>query len=247
MRLFYTGAKAYNLEQKESSLSLGGYISSTRVPNNVLGNLFDSTFWIQKNECEYRCLILKSESDRKISVFSINGDSDIYLPNTEVELTVPEERKGPRVNPQDVDPEPEEIPNFLVRYEFAFDGNIIEEAREDDVDKKWFKVDGITTPSEEPYLEFSAGTEEEPVVYPKLEAGKYLALWIKRVVYLDRTGNELDLKELNKLRESEILVNVELTDIIRLLETEPDPEEFVPPEPDPRTPLPPEGPPGSTG
>lgn len=40
MRLFYTGASSFDAQQNDPSKSLGGWISSTPVPNGMKSNLF---------------------------------------------------------------------------------------------------------------------------------------------------------------------------------------------------------------
>ena len=42
MRLFYTGASSFGAEQKDLNKSLGGWISSTPIPNGMKSNLFGS-------------------------------------------------------------------------------------------------------------------------------------------------------------------------------------------------------------
>ncbi len=42
MRLFYTGASSFDVEQKDPNKSLGGWISSTPIPNGMKSNLFGS-------------------------------------------------------------------------------------------------------------------------------------------------------------------------------------------------------------
>jgi len=42
MQLFYTGAFKQGEEQQNPVQSLGGYVSSSQIPNNVSGNLFSS-------------------------------------------------------------------------------------------------------------------------------------------------------------------------------------------------------------
>ena len=40
MQIYFTGANSFKDEQKDKDKSLGGYMASTRVPNDVFGNLF---------------------------------------------------------------------------------------------------------------------------------------------------------------------------------------------------------------
>ena len=42
MKFFYTGASTYNVAQPVASLSLGGFLSSSEVQNDILNNLFSS-------------------------------------------------------------------------------------------------------------------------------------------------------------------------------------------------------------
>lgn len=40
MKFFYTGASKYNVPQQFANMSLGGFVSSTEIPNDFLGNIF---------------------------------------------------------------------------------------------------------------------------------------------------------------------------------------------------------------
>ncbi len=64
MKLLYTGASQANEEQKDPSKSLGGYISSTLVPNGVLQSIFSaaSLLSIQQKKKEVRLIALHNES-----------------------------------------------------------------------------------------------------------------------------------------------------------------------------------------
>ncbi len=76
MQIFYTGAKTYLGEQKESSASLGGLISSTEVPNGLLSNLFGtlSKFTIQQNKPEFRAVVIKNNRRRLCANRQIKKD-----------------------------------------------------------------------------------------------------------------------------------------------------------------------------
>lgn len=65
MQLFYTVSSGYLATQVKSINSLGGFVSSTKVPNDVFSNLFDelSLRTIKDAQTEYRAIILKNESD----------------------------------------------------------------------------------------------------------------------------------------------------------------------------------------
>lgn len=62
MELFYTGAKKFLDEQKKAELSLGGFVSSTKVPNDFFGNLFGevSAYTIDKNSRETIAIVLQN-------------------------------------------------------------------------------------------------------------------------------------------------------------------------------------------
>jgi hypothetical protein len=71
MQLLYTGASTYNTAQKKKEYSLGGFISSTVVPNAQLGNLFSlvSKYAIENDSFEVIALALKNDSlDKYYSV-----------------------------------------------------------------------------------------------------------------------------------------------------------------------------------
>lgn len=64
MQLYYTGALTYLGEQLKSELSLGGFVSSSLVPNGKLEAIFPeiSLYTIDKNDIEVRAIVLKNES-----------------------------------------------------------------------------------------------------------------------------------------------------------------------------------------
>lgn len=57
---YYTGAKIFNQPQLDSSQSLGGFISSSIIPNGMLSNLFGSLsrYTIQNGKSEIRAFVL---------------------------------------------------------------------------------------------------------------------------------------------------------------------------------------------
>lgn len=74
MRFFYTGAQAFLGEQTNPSLSLGGYISKSIVPNSKLNNLFGSItpYTLEKGSDEYIMLALKNELSNNIEDIKLN-------------------------------------------------------------------------------------------------------------------------------------------------------------------------------
>jgi hypothetical protein len=62
--LYYTGASKFNAIQQDSSKSLGGYISSTSIPNATIRNVFGdiSAFTKTQNKPEFRAIAIKSSS-----------------------------------------------------------------------------------------------------------------------------------------------------------------------------------------
>lgn len=62
MELYYTVSSQPGVAQSKPVLSLGGFISSSKVPNGSLGNLFDevSPYTLQNPKAEYIGLILKN-------------------------------------------------------------------------------------------------------------------------------------------------------------------------------------------
>nr|DAU40552.1 MAG TPA: hypothetical protein [Caudoviricetes sp.] len=63
LRFYYTVSSGYNSPQSKVSDSLGGYKSSTLVPNDVFGNLFDeiSLNLASNPHSQYVALVLKNE------------------------------------------------------------------------------------------------------------------------------------------------------------------------------------------
>lgn len=69
MQLFYTVSSGYLNEQPNYVNSLGGFPSSTKVPNDVFDNLFDeiSLCEIKDVKTQYRAIILKNDSQEEIA------------------------------------------------------------------------------------------------------------------------------------------------------------------------------------
>lgn len=69
MELFYTGAKTFLSEQKKAELSLGGFPSSTKVPNDFFSNLFGeiSAYTIDKNSRETIAIVLQNTTGALVS------------------------------------------------------------------------------------------------------------------------------------------------------------------------------------
>lgn len=60
--ILYTGASKFEEVQQNPALSLGGYISSSEVPNGYIGNLFGSIskYTVFQNKQEVRILAIKN-------------------------------------------------------------------------------------------------------------------------------------------------------------------------------------------
>lgn len=87
MRFYYTGAVDFLDTQKDPFLSLGGYISSTVVPNNKLNNALSSisSYSKQKGESEIILIALKNELGIDISNISLWIDSEV---NSSINLEI---------------------------------------------------------------------------------------------------------------------------------------------------------------
>lgn len=66
--VYYTGADACGFEQKDPIRSIGGYVSATRIPKDMLNNLFGdiSNYGLQKASLDTKCIALKNEGDTAI-------------------------------------------------------------------------------------------------------------------------------------------------------------------------------------
>lgn len=64
MQLLYTGASIYNQAQTKKEYSLGGFVSSTVIPNSQLGNLFSmvSKYMIENDLFDIIAVVLKNDS-----------------------------------------------------------------------------------------------------------------------------------------------------------------------------------------
>lgn len=63
IRLYYTGAKSFLEEQRSPSKSLGGYISSSAIPNALINNLYADISYsnLQEGVQQLRVIALKNE------------------------------------------------------------------------------------------------------------------------------------------------------------------------------------------
>jgi len=82
MKLYYTGAKTFNAIQDKPYLSLGGFMSSSPVPNDKLDNLFESPSQSILSEGRNSCIgiILKNELANLVNLrffFELN-EKDIF-------------------------------------------------------------------------------------------------------------------------------------------------------------------------
>lgn len=69
MKLYYTTSAGTDKEQKKTVNSVGGYKSSTRVPNSQLNNLFGdiSTYTYQNDKTHYIALFLNNDTGSDVS------------------------------------------------------------------------------------------------------------------------------------------------------------------------------------
>lgn len=70
MKLYYTGSDSFNGVQTDSKSSLGGFISSTPIPNQKIGNLFSDISYnnLIKKPIEIIGIALKNELANKIDL-----------------------------------------------------------------------------------------------------------------------------------------------------------------------------------
>lgn len=75
--LYYTGADNCGYEQKDPQKSLGGVVSTTRIPKDVLNNLFPdvSNYSIQKGTNDIKCIAVKNEASMPVNDVTIFIDS----------------------------------------------------------------------------------------------------------------------------------------------------------------------------
>lgn len=80
MKILYTGAKTFEGTQLLSEQSLGGFISSSEVPNDFLNNCFDtiSQYTLKQNKSELRAFALHNE----LSVTITNVKAYINYPDS---------------------------------------------------------------------------------------------------------------------------------------------------------------------
>lgn len=90
MRFYFSGAEGIDFQQNDSAKSLGGFKSSSVVPNDVLGNLFGELSYSDflNNQTNTRCVFLKNELGVTVSNFSIQLHCDNEHKTCEFELAV---------------------------------------------------------------------------------------------------------------------------------------------------------------
>lgn len=78
MKLLYTGAGRHFGEQNEAVFSLGGFVSSSEVPNDTYSALFGEITQsiIKNNNAEHICIALQPEANLTNIVFSIKVFND---------------------------------------------------------------------------------------------------------------------------------------------------------------------------
>lgn len=74
--LYYTGSENPNESQTEIQKSLGGFISSTLIPNSSINSIFrdDSQFSKNKDTSEIICIAIKNESSEDLDDFTFYID-----------------------------------------------------------------------------------------------------------------------------------------------------------------------------
>ena len=78
MRLFYTGATALDRPQENPNISLGGFKSSTVIPNGRKNALFSDIDYVQKHEglFDIRGVVLKNETGAQVANITLYFDPD---------------------------------------------------------------------------------------------------------------------------------------------------------------------------
>ena len=58
MKFYYTGAAKYNTEQRNPSLSIGGFVSSSEIPNDVVANLFGNISKLAEQNLQRQAILI---------------------------------------------------------------------------------------------------------------------------------------------------------------------------------------------
>lgn len=88
IRIFFTGAKTYLAQQKKGVNSLGGFISSTPVPNDYLNGVFSKVSQSNRNEVRFFdmiCLALRNDFDAPLKDLSFWVENESANPITSYE------------------------------------------------------------------------------------------------------------------------------------------------------------------
>jgi hypothetical protein len=79
MKIYYTGATKANQPQQQTNLSLGGYASSTQVPNNQLSAMFPTeSYQGLRQSQDFICVALRIEQDMNLKVGILKNNVSEY-------------------------------------------------------------------------------------------------------------------------------------------------------------------------
>ncbi len=84
MKIVYSGAQSPNTIQSSSLTSLGGYYSSSVVPNDFFDNIFDyiSRYGEEEKQDQYRCIVLINDGADPITNLEMWLTDDSVTPNS---------------------------------------------------------------------------------------------------------------------------------------------------------------------
>ena len=73
LKIYYTGADKAGSEQKDPKNSLGGYISSSLVPNNFIGNLYAAISQLSEQELreDTKVIAIKNDTGADFTAFDV--------------------------------------------------------------------------------------------------------------------------------------------------------------------------------
>jgi hypothetical protein len=185
MQLLYTNSTKFNKPQEDASKSLGGFISSSEVQDQLIGNIFGdlSKYGIYNNlnKGEYRCIAIKN-------------DGTTTLTGLDVFFSYPDESQS------------DSNTDLFATFQLAF-----EDPQVDDCGDLFLsKITSFyAKPSNIDFVSIDGNMNA--LSLPDLAPGQYLGIWIKRMInktaqqqltdqqYLDIMNGVLVLPQLEEI------------------------------------------------
>ncbi len=171
MKYFYTGAQRAFAEQKDPELSLGGNISSTQIPNDLLQNIFSEASYlsVQQKKRETKLIVLQNDS----KTLQATGLSLNFIIGSDVNESVSEPNTDFSMS------------QYRVAFVESEDGDCFESI-----------INSAALPMN---ATFEDVVSDQPIVLPDMDPESYLGIWLTRLY--DTTSDDLRPQDLTYWNE----------------------------------------------